>query len=154
MLDIHHRCRCVAACFDTIHSRAQQAANRRLSSLIKALMSLRCSRSISHRGPFLLSSRSESLLTDIDFLHTNLDPDLFPGLDSHIKVHNGFKETHEKSVDSLDTFSYLLIRFGSVEDCGRYLTSCDNCIIRSQRQQCVPCWTFSRYVVRLVFEPL
>jgi hypothetical protein len=34
------------------------------------------------------------LLTDADFFLENLDPNLFPGVSTDIKVHNGFKDAH------------------------------------------------------------
>ncbi|KAK0188494.1 Alpha/Beta hydrolase protein [Armillaria mellea] len=67
---------------------------------------------VAHQGTDV--TEIQSLFTDIDFLHTTLNPDLFPGLSSHIKVHKGFKETQEKSVSPLrhvliftDTFRRL-----------------------------------------------
>ncbi|KAK0214945.1 Alpha/Beta hydrolase protein, partial [Armillaria fumosa] len=54
---------------------------------------------VAHQGTDI--TEIESLLTDIDFLPTNLDPDLFPGLNSHIKVHSGFKETQEKTAEDI-----------------------------------------------------
>ncbi|PBK69070.1 lipase [Armillaria solidipes] len=54
---------------------------------------------VAHQGTDV--TEIKSLLTDIDFVHTNLDPDLFPGLSSRIKVHNGFKETQEKSAEDI-----------------------------------------------------
>lgn len=38
-----------------------------------------------------------SLLTDIDFIPDELDPELFPGLPQDIKVHNGFGEAHAET---------------------------------------------------------
>ncbi|KAK0489328.1 Alpha/Beta hydrolase protein [Armillaria novae-zelandiae] len=54
---------------------------------------------VAHQGTDI--TEIESLITDIDFPRTNLDPDLFPGLNSDIKVHNGFKETQEKSANDI-----------------------------------------------------
>ncbi|KAG6909384.1 hypothetical protein DXG01_000827 [Tephrocybe rancida] len=37
------------------------------------------------------------LLTDADFFLGELDPDLFPGIDSDIKVHDGFRDAHAET---------------------------------------------------------
>ncbi len=39
-----------------------------------------------------------SLLTDADFFPDNLDANLFPGISSDIKVHNGFADAHAEYV--------------------------------------------------------
>ncbi|KAK0466794.1 Alpha/Beta hydrolase protein [Desarmillaria tabescens] len=54
---------------------------------------------VAHQGTVV--TKIESLLTDADFLPTNLDPNLFPGLSSHIEVHSGFKETQKKSAEDI-----------------------------------------------------
>ncbi|KAG6860466.1 hypothetical protein C0995_010757, partial [Termitomyces sp. Mi166 len=36
-------------------------------------------------------------LTDLDFVLTNLDPTLFPGIDSSVLVHNGFANEQAKT---------------------------------------------------------
>ncbi|KAK0501697.1 Alpha/Beta hydrolase protein [Armillaria luteobubalina] len=54
---------------------------------------------VAHQGTDI--TEIESLITDVDFLPTNLDPNLFPGLNSHIKVHHGFKETQEKTAEDI-----------------------------------------------------
>ncbi|KAK0202425.1 Alpha/Beta hydrolase protein [Desarmillaria ectypa] len=54
---------------------------------------------VAHQGTVV--TEIKSLLTDADFVPTNLDSDLFPGLSSDIKVHGGFKETQEKSAEDI-----------------------------------------------------
>jgi predicted lipase len=45
----------------------------------------------------LTQPHSLPLVEDSNFFLTSLDPDLFPGVDSSVQVHNGFKDAHASS---------------------------------------------------------
>ncbi|KAG6819832.1 hypothetical protein H0H93_008089 [Arthromyces matolae] len=66
---------------------------------------------VAHQGtdPTLLMP----LLTDADFFLGDLDPNLFPGVDSSIQVHDGFRDAHaETSGDVLSAVQTALSQSG------------------------------------------
>lgn len=46
-------------------------------------------------------SNIESILVDADFIPDPLDPEIFPGLPSDIKVHGGFQDAHARSTPQI-----------------------------------------------------
>ncbi|KAK7461016.1 hypothetical protein VKT23_008944 [Stygiomarasmius scandens] len=56
---------------------------------------------VSHQGTD--PTEIAAVLTDADFFLTPLDPSLFPGIPSSVKVHNGFADTHAKTAADILT---------------------------------------------------
>ena len=54
---------------------------------------------VAHQGTD--PSNIESILVDADFVPDPVDPNIFPGLPSDIKVHGGFQDAHARSAEQI-----------------------------------------------------
>jgi len=54
------------------------------------------------------------MVTDADFVLTNLDSSLFPGVNSDVKVHNGFSDAHQRTAkDVLAAVNTAIAKFNT-----------------------------------------
>ncbi|PFH50218.1 hypothetical protein AMATHDRAFT_193495 [Amanita thiersii Skay4041] len=58
---------------------------------------------LAHQGTDV--SKIVPVITDVDFHLTNLDENLFPGIDPSIEVHDGFEDAHKRQAVATDTLA-------------------------------------------------